>query len=404
MNEGFLTLKETQSMSRPDGKVLSCASCGRYKSAKSPKMKAWGNFGKGILIVGEFPDLLDDDRDKMWQSREGRYLKTALSRLGVDLFEDCASINAVNCYDEKMPNHYMIDCCRTTIVSRQIKELMPNVIIVLGDMALHSIVGAHWKEELKSIERWRGFIIPDKEYKAWVCPTFAPFEIIDADKIAELIWMKDLENAVRKAESVLPKTHAPVIHYHNDLNLIKEVVPQGSIVAFDYETTGIKPHAPGHKIICASIAVSEDVVHVFMMPETETLRKPFLEMLADGSIRKFAHNIKFEQTWSHVFLKQDVESWEWDSMLAAHIIDNRPNISGLKFQTYVNFGVSDYASEVSPWLKSVEKDGNAKNRIEELIQTEAGRRKLMEYCALDSIYEFRLAMLQRTLILNNLPF
>jgi len=96
-----------------------------------------------------------------------------------------------------------------------------------------------------------------------------------------------------------------------------------------------------------------------------------------------------------VRLKQGVVNWKWDSMIAAHIIDNRGNISGLKFQTYVQFGVIDYDSEINPFLKSGSKDGaNGINKIEEFIERPGGVEKVLEYCGWDTIWQYRLAMRQ----------
>jgi hypothetical protein len=116
--------------------------------------------------------------------------------------------------------------------------------------------------------------------------------------------------------------------------------------------------------------------------------------------------MKYEHAWSLIKLKTQVENWDWDTMLMAHILDNRPGITGLKFQTYINFGVIDYSNEIAPYLSGLdEKNGNSLNRIEELIKTESGKEKLMKYCALDSIFEYRLAALQKNIITNlDLPF
>ena len=110
---------------------------------------------------------------------------------------------------------------------------------------------------------------------------------------------------------------------------------------------------------------------------------------------KMAHNMKYEMTWTETILGYSVKNWEWDSMQAAHILDNRGGVTGLKFQVYVNFGISDYASEVKPFLESGSKDANALNRIEELIATEGGKQKLLLYGGLDSLYEYKLAIKQR---------
>jgi hypothetical protein len=90
-----------------------------------------------------------------------------------------------------------------------------------------------------------------------------------------------------------------------------------------------------------------------------------------------------------------MQNWYWDPMLATHILDNRSDITALKFQAFVQFGVADYDSAVHPFLEAVEKkNGNAVNRIDELIKTVDGQRKLLIYNGLDSIYEYMLAMKQ----------
>ena len=80
MNEGFFTRKETESKSRPDGKTYSCASCGLYHDATSPRMKPFGNFKKGILNLGEAPGEIEDKRGKQWQGKTGRLLQKTYYR------------------------------------------------------------------------------------------------------------------------------------------------------------------------------------------------------------------------------------------------------------------------------------------------------------------------------------
>jgi len=115
--------------------------------------------------------------------------------------------------------------------------------------------------------------------------------------------------------------------------------------------------------------------------------------------------MKFEEIWSAEILGQPVQNWGFDSMLAAHILDNRTGISGLKFQTYVNFGIIDYDSDINQYLKATRDGANSFNKVRELAETERGRKKLLTYCALDSLYEYRLATKQMNLIgIDFLPF
>jgi DNA polymerase len=95
--DGFFTRKEVESISRPDGKLYTCVSCGLYKNVKSPKMKPYGNFKKKIMIIGEAPGEVEDTKGKPWQGKTGLLLQRTCQSLGVDIFEDCVNINACHC-------------------------------------------------------------------------------------------------------------------------------------------------------------------------------------------------------------------------------------------------------------------------------------------------------------------
>lgn len=85
-----------------------------------------------------------------------------------------------------------------------------------------------------------------------------------------------------------------------------------------------------------------------------------------------------------------VKNWVWDTMLAAHVIDQRSGITGLKFQAFAALGVSDYESHIKPFLKS---DGNKLNRIKEIDKND-----LLIYNGLDAYFEFLLAQKQMKIL------
>jgi hypothetical protein len=219
----------------------------------------------------------------------------------------------------------------------------------------------------------------------------------------ETIWIQDLERAISMIKIPFLKYKEPKIEVIEDLSILNDIT--SDLISFDYETTGIKPQAEGHRIICASVADTPNHAYVFLMPRTKRNRKPFLDLLSDPRIGKMAHNMKFEDTWSNVRLKTEVNNWNWDSMLASHVLDNRTGVTGLKFQTYVLLGIPNYDEEISPWLHSEDKGGNSYNRIQELIKTEDGKNKLLKYCALDAINTFRISQIQqRQMNYTFLPF
>jgi uracil-DNA glycosylase len=374
-------------------------------------MKPYGEFRKGILNIGEAPGELEDRKGKQWQGKVGKLLEETYRSLGINLFEDCLNINAVNCRptDEKganrSPTNYEIECCRRHVLST-IEQYKPKVIVLFGNSPVYSLLNTRWKGKLGGITKWRGWTIPDQELKAWICPTFHPsFVHRSSSREVTTIWEQDLERIVSKVSEPFPKSIEPEIHYIENLKVLNRVVKPRQLVAIDYETTGIKPHAKGHRIVCVSVAVSENKAYVFMMPEDKEKREPFINLLANKSIRKTAQNMKYEENWSVVQLNQSVQGWEWDSMLVSHQLDNRVGITGLKFQAYVNFGIAEYDSEVNPYLKSSGSDGNSLNKVDQLLQIPGGKKTLMKYCALDTIYEYRLAMRQMKIIgYEILPF
>lgn len=403
--EGFFTKQQVSSISRPNGVLHTCASCGLSSKCTTPKMKPFGNFKKGILNIGIHPSLKDDKIGRPWQDSSGSLLREIYACFGIDLEEDCLNVYALMCHpsNDEFTN-IQLQSCRKSLL-KIINEEQPKVIITLGWEPLQSLLSQRWKKDMGSIDQWRGWTIPDQELKAWVCPTYSPDYIHKNVKKPELsiIWKADIEKALKMTQIPWIRNKNPIIEYISDLSPLNSITSE--VIAFDYETTGLKPHAKGHRIICASVADTEDHVYSFLMPENKNGRKPFINLLKNELIGKMAHNMKFEEAWSVSRLKQPVQNWEWDSMIAAHILDNRESITSLKFQTYVNFGVVDYASEITPYLQATEKGANNINRIHSLLETKVNVEKLLKYCALDSIYQYRLAMKQTDLLgYHFLPF
>ena len=402
--KGFFTREQTKSKSRPDGKTYSCASCGLYQYVLSPRMEAHGNFKKGILNIGEGPGEDEDRKGKPWQGKVGRRLQRMYRRFGIDLFEDCLNINAVNCKppNNRNPSDYEIACCRAKVLNL-IEQYQPHVIMVFGNAAIKSILGHRWKKDLGGITKWRGWTIPDRDLGVWVCPTYHPsFIERGQDEAVETIWEQDLERAFTKMDESLPK-HEDERNY---VNIIKDETEmeqvlnnvqmgnKGELACVDYETTGLKPHARGHRIVAAGIATSSEQSYAFLMPKRKHQRVKFGRLLASQNVGKIAYNMKFEENWSQVRLGYGVQPWVWDGMLAAHILDNRQGICSLDFQVYTHFGVVDYSSHITPFLKGREpKNANSFNRIYDLID-KFGEDTLLEYCALDTIFEFKLAQVQ----------
>jgi uracil-DNA glycosylase family 4 len=391
---------------RPVSKEYSCKNCGLYKNCLTKRMQPYGNFKKGIINIGEAPGETEDRVGMPFQGRTGKLLQRTYRRLGIDLFEDCLNINSVACRpeDNEVPSNFQMDCCRKRIL-QVIEQYKPKVIILLGNSAVYSLIGNRWKRDLGGVTKWRGFTIPDQDFKTWVCPTFHPSYVErSTDGAEETVWMNDLRQAFSLVETYeyqnspypshpFPVYKKPQISIITDLTRLDKVK---EVLAIDFETTGLKPHATGQRIVSCAIAIDENNAFSFMLPKTRNEIYPLVRLLEDPLIAKMGQNIKFETAWAEVRLKAKIQNWVWDTMLATHVYDNRQGITSLKFQTYVQLGIIDYSSEIEPWLKAVDnKNANSLNRILELVSTEEGKNKLLTYGGYDAINTYRLAMKQR---------
>lgn len=404
--KGFFEKGKTELPYKSEQGYHSCASCGLYKYTLTPRMKPYGNFQKGIMVVGEAPGEDEDKKGKPWQGKMGRALQYKYKQLGIDLFEDCVSLNAVNCRpvdkkgNNRPPTEFEISCCRQKVMDA-IKRYKPKVIILQGGVAVSSLIGHRWKRGgLGGIMKWRGWTIPDRDYQAWVCPTFHPsfVERQEEENEAEVIWTGDLKQAFTKVKEPFPKyrNEEDCIVVTNDIEgVMKQFLKQGPtpFMAFDIETTGLKPYnKTSHKIVSISFCNNEQEAYAIPFPEEKRHLKLLKQLLEHPRIGKIAANIKFEDNWLNVLCGIEVNPWVFDTMQASHILDNRPGITSVKFQAYVRFGVLGYDEFVQPYLKSP--DSNTPNRIKELTEDKESFRKLQIYNGMDSLIEYRLAMLQ----------
>lgn len=412
MANSFFTKEETKSdfiYKTP----LSCTSCGLYKKVKSPNIKPYGKFKKKILIIATSPAKVDDRSGIPFQGFVGDKMQKVLKSVNINLFRDCLITFVCNCFTaEKDITQNNILCCRVKLL-KIIKEYKPKVILLLGNKPVTSIIGKNWKKNIGAgdkrgpIHLWRGFQIPDREYNAWVCPVFDPsfieMEKDFSDGLGTVIWKQDLKKAIacldKKIDFVDEKKYITYIKTDKQFKQAYKRMMQAKLLSFDYEGTGLKPHAEGHQITNTSATINETECYSWM--NTPFRNKLFKKILENPKIKKTAHNLSFEDMWSKVLLNTYVKGWLWCSMNNAHILDNRPGITSLKFQVYVNFGVADYDSDVNPYLRSKDDQGaNSKNKILEFIK-KYGEKPILTYCGLDSLYGYMLTVKQMRLIYGN---
>jgi hypothetical protein len=236
---------------------------------------------------------------------------------------------------------------------------------------------------------------------AWVCPTYHPSFVMreESKPEVETVWKSDIKRALKflGADKPVVENHREKVTILRDEQSILRALHRARIrkgyFSFDYEATGLR--ASVQKLVCVSFCQSPDRAYSFMLDNiSDAVRSALREIMLDDEIGKISHNLSFEYEWTRFHFDVDRIKWAWDSMLAAHVIDNRPGICRLKHQVFLNFGVPAYDQLIGPYLSSINpRDPAAPNRIYEFIER-YGEDECLIYCGLDSLFAYRLSMKQ----------
>jgi len=354
-------------------------------------MPVTGEGRRGILVVAEAPGSDEDEQNVQLIGKAGQLLRKHLRKVDIDLDVDCWKTNAVICRppDNEVEDKH-IECCRPTLL-KTVRELQPDVILLLGASAVQSLIGSVWTGDVKKIGTWVGWKIPSQQFNAWLCPTWHPSYLARKDDPVLDLWFdRHLKAAVELEGKPWPDGPPD---YRKDIDLQYTLDPAASVawfycnskvVSFDYETDRLKPDHPQARIVSCSVSDGDYTVAFPWVGDVIEI----MGRLLKGPVKKIGWSIKFEERWTRKEFGHGVRNWVWDGMQAAHILDNRKGITSLKFQAFVRCGFGPYDSLVSPYLKAG--GGNEPNKIGEV---ELG--EFLLYNGLDSLLTYKIAQQQR---------
>lgn len=366
--KGFFTNKKIRKRTAVES--APCDTCGLYAGCQSPQMPVSGNGRKKILIIAEAPGKQEDEENTQLIGDAGQLKERKLRDLAnIDLHEDCWKINAVNCRPPKnrKPTAKEIECCRHFIVEKTIKELRPKYIILAGGAAVESMYKPLFSD--CSIGRWRGLLINDTRYGAWVMPVLHPSYYLrnKTDKNTTSVYDRDLRkvgaNIKRKKKRPVGIDLASCVTIGADYKdviraLNKLLAPDPKKIFIDYESTSLKPWGAEQRIWSISFSYTPNDAFSFPLDyphwtgkQRDVIFKKWRQVLLAKHIQKIAHNVKFEDVWSRVIFKiKRVANWRWCTMLTAHNIDVRKGNAGLKFLLFIKYGVVPYDDDVKKYI------------------------------------------------------
>jgi uracil-DNA glycosylase family 4 len=367
-------------------------------------MQVTGNGKKGILIITEFPTQEEDACGKMLSGRAGLRLRVELKHFGIDADQDCWITSAVACSPRNAKvQHTEVQACRPNIL-QLITTYKPTLVLMFGAAAMSSVVG--YSNPKLAYNRMKGFpllcgkIFPDTTYPgSWLACSYSPSYIVERnfDIALQTSWRNDLQDIFSIAFSGTPKVYTDNYKITTDarqaLEWLRKLEHGIKPFAFDYETTGLKPHAIGHKVKSIGFAPSNQCGYSFTLdttPEWDAVRETWRRILQNPARPKIAHNLPYEWAWSKHCFKVLPQGWAGDTQVLAHLEDSRVGNSGLKAQCYLKFGTPEYTEEVGAFLRASKEDEdaygcNAINAIDSAPVDE-----LLKYNALDALYTLRL--------------
>lgn len=367
-----------------------CGRCGLHARCRSAKLAP---VRKGrVLFVGESPSEDADRTGRLMPSRQDDQglLHSVIKDAGLDN-SDWSYITALACRPpEGRVEAAEVDFCRPSVIN-WIRQNEPAAVVLLGAYAVRSVIGGLWKD-VSDPARFVGFEIPDQQVNAWIVPTYSPaFAAPYKNPVMKALLARHVARAAALSKErpwKEPPRYEKQVRVELDQHKAAETV-RGLIgkrpVAFDYETNCLKPDSARALIVCYSVS---DGRTTLATPFTPVTRKALRDLVTSGT-PMIASNMKFEDRWTRAKLGCSVKTWALDTMLASHVLDNRPGINSIKFQSYVLLGQKSYDEHIKPYLKSKTNGGYDLNQIHRVNVQD-----LLLYCGLDSLLEWEVAKIQ----------
>jgi len=388
--KGFFSAEE---MGKPDF----CDECGLFRNCKTPKMSYTGNGKKKTLIIAEAPGEEEDAQGIQLIGQAGQLLRTHLKKLNLDLDNDFWKINSVNCRPPKnrKPTKKELQYCKPN-VEKIIEELKPTFIWLMGGVAVDSFFMELFSGE-QSIGKWRKYLIPFHKYNCWVIPMYHP-SYVNRKKDPKLQMV--FENDLQYAASCLNLNRPEKIDYDSKVKKLtnfSEVMEEldrlnnAEKMFFDYETSHLNPYKGNQKIWSVSFATNSEEAFSFPLHypgcwdevELFAIEKMWSGILQNPDVKKISHHMKFEDKWGRGVLQTETQGWDWCTMTTQHILDDRPETTGLKFQVFVRWGILNYEKSIHKYQSTDDETG-----YNSLFR--APLQELLHYGALDSLFGFKL--------------
>lgn len=354
--------------------MAECKLCRLHEHAQTNKLKGTGPIPCDIMILGEAPGYVEDEKGAPFLGKAGKLLSELLAEAGLKR-EDVYLTNAVKCrpQDNSPPNQKEIKACSIHL-KKEIAEVKPKYVIVLGATALKATLNKSGVMQLRgqTVERdGISYMITMHPAGLFRQPQQESSVRADFKRFGDVI-----RGTLHDLNSELNWT---LVDTPGKLRQCMASLAQADVIVYDVETSSLNMLDPQSKIYCLGLAQPGKQWVIPLWYPTS----PFNDELTQSKIFKMlelavrgkkwvAHNAKFDSKWllaKHGFHKEHT----FDTMLASHLLDEN-NRHGLKPLSQMYFNAPEYElpMPIDPYAMPLH--------------------KLARYCAIDVFYTLKLYM------------
>lgn len=328
----------------PDG---NCEKCQLFQTCKSPYMKSNGADDPVVLLIGEAPGEIEDREGIPFVGRSGRLLRQTLSE-----FFHSSEVRFTNIVRCRPPDNKItkkaIKCCEHNVLD-EIDQYDPDIVLLLGNVPLHAILGE------AGITTWNGAVI-ERDDRIYV-PLYHPAYIL-RNRAAMDEWLKGFFSAEEALAGDVKRDNHEYIFPTSieDVEKMESHLANYGWVAFDTETASLDAHAANATVLACSLAAGDKAYAIPLGHHQQPSWGKLDGAVEFGKVisiihriltshKVVGHNIKFDQQqwFAYTDLWFDAHG---DTMLASHLLDSRKGRHGLKRLAGLHLGMYDYDEEL----------------------------------------------------------
>lgn len=321
-----------------------CNRCKFCENTKRPETFGRGSKNSKIMFIQDSVIEGESKRGIQFWGKSCDELRYNMREKGIDV----DSVYWTSCVKCPLPeDNYKLTIkeareCVDTLFA-EIEVVDPDIIVPMGNIALKftlnrsDITKTRGNAQEVEIEGRTRIVLPIIHPRhAMKKPIYKDYILKDLDTLKEIC-----EVGLQEVTDVDYRSLETVDECLKEIERLEE---EATWLCFDLETTGLSPFEPTSKIVCISLTDKTHSGVVIPLYHRENpmstdeigcIVKALRRLLENPTIKKVAHNGKFDIKWLHAWLDIQVANFCFDTQLAHYLcISEEQGTQGLKSQAW----------------------------------------------------------------------